>query len=363
MSAGPDQTHPTGRPAHRARSAAQAFPAEVRDAVTGRTVVLVLGVLLLELAFVLSYVGAFHAPRPHRITVATVGPARVVSELDGLPSQPLRATTAPSEAAARDETVAAFVVHPTSTTDTLLVASGGGAALVTAVQEVLTRADAAQHRTVAVSDIAPLQGGDNRGLTGFYLVTGWTVGGYLMAALLGVARGARPATGQRALIRILAVVPYAVVSGIGGATIVGPVLGALTGHFWAVAALGALVVVVAATVTMAFQVLLGVLGVGAAVLLFVVLGNPSAGGAYQAPLLPAFWRTISTALPNGAATDTVRRIVYFGGHGITGHLVVLAVWAAAGVVVALLTSRRPRRVATGTPTGPVPLARTVTPAD
>ena len=326
---------------------------------TGRTVVLVLGVLLLQLAFVLSYVGAFHAPRPHRITVATVGPARVVSALDGLPSQPLRATAVPSEAAARalvrdDQTVAAFVVHPTSTTDTLLVASGGGASLVTAVQEVLTRVDAAQHRTVAVSDIAPLQAGDNRGLTGFYLVTGWTVGGYLMAALLGVARGARPATGQRTLIRILAVVPYAVVSGIGGATIVGPVLGALTGHFWAVAALGALVVVVAAAVTMAFQVLLGVLGVGAAVLLFVVLGNPSAGGAYQAPLLPTFWRTISTALPNGAATDTVRRIVYFGGHGITGHLVVLAVWAAAGVVVALLASRRPRRAAAGTPTGTVP---------
>ena len=81
----------------------------------------------------------------------------------------------------------------------------------------------------------------------------------------------------------------------------------------------------AAAVTMALQVLAGVLGIGLTVLLFVVIGNPSAGGAYQPSLLPAFWRSLSYALPNGAGTDTIRRIVYFGGDGITGHLVVIAV--------------------------------------
>jgi hypothetical protein len=48
---------------------------------------------------------------------------------------------------------------------------------------------------------------------------------------------------------------------------------------------------------MAFQVLFGVLGIGLTVLVFVILGNPTAGGAYQAQLLPPFWRTLGYVLP------------------------------------------------------------------
>lgn len=99
---------------------------------------------------------------------------------------------------------------------------------------------------------------------------------------------------------------YAVVSGLGGAIIVGPVLGALTGHLLALWALGALLVFCAAAVTMAFQVLFGVFGIALTLLLFVILGNPSAGGAYSASLLPPFWRAISSAIPNGAAVQAVR---------------------------------------------------------
>jgi hypothetical protein len=93
---------------------------------------------------------------------------------------------------------------------------------------------------------------------------------------------------------------------------------------------------------MAFQVIFGVLGIGLTVVVFVVLGNPSAGGAYQPALLPPFWRALSGALPNGAATDTVRRIAYFDAGGIGGHLVVLAVYALAGVAVTLVASGRRR---------------------
>ncbi len=203
---------------------------------------------------------------------------------------------------------------------------------------MLTSVEAAKKRTITVTDVAPLQSGDGRGLTGFYLVIGWIVGGYLVAALLGVAKGSRPASLRRAGIRLGAVVPYALFSGIGGMLVVDQILGALTGHFWALAALGTLIVYGAAAVTMAFQVLFGVLGIGVTVLVFVVLGNPSAGGAYQPQLLPAFWRGLSGALPNGAGTDTVRRIVYFAAHAIAGHLVVLAIYAIAGTAVALAVS-------------------------
>lgn len=337
--------------------APQRFWAEFRDAVSSRTVGLIVGVLLLQLGFILSYVGAFHAPTPHQIPIAVVSPSAQVSDqtaarLNGIANTPLRAVPLADRAAAEQQIrdgdlSAALIISPQGTADTLLVSSGGGVSASTAVTSVIDQVEASQQRTVTAQDILPLQGGDGRGLTGFYLVIGWIVGGYLVAALLGVSAGARPATPLRALFRLAAVIPYSILSGLGGVLVVDQLLGALTGHFMALWWLGALVVASAAMVTMAFQVLFGVLGIGITVLVFVILGNPSAGGAYQTSLLPPFWRTISNALPNGAGTDTVRRIVYLGSNGITGHLVVIALYVVVGAVVALAASHLLHRRAAG----------------
>jgi hypothetical protein len=321
----------------------QRFISELFDAISFRTFLLVLGVLLVQMGFVLSYVGAFHHPTPHQIPIAIVAPAtssQVVGEINNVPGYPLHAVSVTSEEAGRKllgegSVSAVFIVNDAGTSDTLLVTSGGGASVAAAVQDVITRVDAAQHRSVDTIDAVPAQSGDARGLTGFYLVVGWLVGGYLMASLLGVSRGSRPATTQRAIIRLLSAVPYAVLSGLGGAIIITS-LGALTGHFLALWWLGALLVFSAAAVTMAFQVLFGVLGVGITVVLFVVLGNPSAGGAYPPALLPPFWRAISGAIPNGAGVSAVRKIVYFGAHAIGGNLLVIAFYGVGGVVVTVL---------------------------
>jgi len=210
----------------------------------------------------------------------------IVARLNLIPSAPLHATAASSPGAARrlirdDAVSAALVINPAARTDTLLVASAGGSSEASAAEQVITAAEASAHRSVTVTDIVPLQRGDGRGLTGFYLVVGWSVGGYLVAALLGMASGARPATTARTLNRLIAFVPYAIVSGLAGAIVVGPVLGALTGHLMALWWLGALLVFAVGAVTPAFQILFGVAGIGVTILFFVILGNPSAGGAYQ----------------------------------------------------------------------------------
>jgi hypothetical protein len=305
----------------------------------------VIAVLLIQLGFVLSYVGAFHNPTPHGVPIAVVAPApvsgRLVGELNAIGGHPLHATGVADQATGRTllrqgSTSGVLIVNPIGKTDTLLVASSGGAATATAVEDVIAQAEATQHRSATITDAVPAQPGDARGLTDFYLVVGWLVGGYLVAALLGIATRARPATTRRAIIRLIALVPYAILSGLGGAIIVGPVLGALTGHLLATAALGALIVYCAATVTMAFQVLLGTIGVGLTLILFVVLGNPSAGGAYAAPLLPPFWRAISGALPNGAGVEALRRIVYFGSYNITGNLLIISLYIVTAAAVALI---------------------------
>ncbi len=341
-----NETPNTPPPAAQAPPAARpGFLGELWDAVApGRTFALVIGVLLIQLGFVFSYVGAFHHPTPHGVPIAVVAPKRIsgqlVGELNAIHGHPLHATAVADQTIARTllrhgSTSGVLIVSPSGNTDALLVAGGGGAATATAVEDVIAQAEGTQHRSATVTDAVPAQPGDGRSLSGFYLVIGWLVGGYLVAALLGIATRPRPANTRRAIIRLIVLVPYAILSGLGGAIIVGPVLGALTGHLLAITALGALIVYCAAIVTMAFQVLLGTLGVGLTLILFVVLGNPSAGGAYPAALLPGLWRAISGALPNGAGVEALRRIVYFGSYNITDNLLIISLYIVTAAAIAL----------------------------
>ncbi|MEU4555175.1 uncharacterized protein DUF3533 [Micromonospora violae] len=324
------------------------FGAELRDAVSARTILLVVAVLAVQMGFVLSYIGAFHAPKPHHIPIAVVAPASVsdaaVAQLNRLPDEPLLARGIPGEQQARalilDRSVeAAIVVDAGGTTDTLLVASAGGVAVSTTVQQIAQAVQAQQHRQLQVVDIRPPDAGDGRGMSSFYLALGWIVGGYLAAAILGMAAGARPANVHRTVIRLGVLALYALGSGLGGAVIVGPVMNALPGHFGALWLFGSLVVFAAAATTVALQNLMGIIGVGVAVTLFVVLGNPSAGGAYPYSLLPPFWSGIGPWLPPGAATTAVRNTVYFAGHAVAHSVWVLAGYAVVGSVAALVASR------------------------
>ncbi|MBT1190384.1 DUF3533 domain-containing protein, partial [Streptomyces sp. CJ_13] len=149
---------------------------------------------------------------------------------------------------------------------------------------------------------------------------------------------------HRALIRLGVLLAYAVVAGLLGTVIAGPVLGALPGSITALWGLGTLVVFSVGAITLAFQGLAGVVGIGLAILVVVVFGNPSAGGAYPYPLLPPFWKAIGPALPPGAGTYAARSIAYFRGNDALGSFLVLAGWAVLGTVatVACALWRRDR---------------------
>ncbi|MFG2751853.1 DUF3533 domain-containing protein [Streptomyces xanthophaeus] len=330
------------------------FLAEIKDAVTTRAALLVLGVLALQLAFITSYIGAFHHPKPSEIPLAVAAPVARVAEqsaqqLAGLPGKPLDPRAVADEATARTQVLnrdvdGALIVDPAGRTDRLLVAGGAGASLSQAIEEVVVKVERSQGRAVTVTDVAPVATGDARGLSSFYLVVGWCVGGYLCAAILAISAGARPANAARAVIRLGALLAYSITAGLLGAVIAGPVLDALPGSLMGLWGLGTLVVFAVGAITLAFQGLAGVVGIGLAILLVVVLGNPSAGGAYPYPLLPPFWSTIGPALPPGAGTYAARSIAYFRGNGAGGPMLVLAAWAVLGSAVTLVCamSRRGR---------------------
>ncbi|MEU3492353.1 DUF3533 domain-containing protein [Kitasatospora cineracea] len=331
---------------------AKGFLGELRDAVTPRAFFLVVAVLLLQLGFITSYVGALHHPTPHELSIAVVAPPEVapklVGALESVPDDAVRASTAPdaatAEARIKDQKIyAAWVVDPAGTEDRLLVAEARGPAASTAAEAVVTKLAASQGRTVAVDDTVPLATGDAKGLSAFYLVIGWCVGGYLVASILGISAGSRPANTGRAVLRLGTLALYSVAAGLGGALIIGPVLDALPGSIAGLTGLGTLVVFSVGAVTMALECLFDVVGIGLAVLLFVVLGNPSAGGVYPAPMLPAFWRAIGEWIPNGAGTSAARSIAYLDSTNLTVPFLVLALWAVLGVAVTFLAVvRRPQ---------------------
>lgn len=327
-------------------SPARGFLAELKDAVTPRAGLLVVAVLLLQLGFITSYVGALHHPTPHELSIAVVAPPQVspklVAALESVPHKAVKAVTAVDEASAgariRDQKLyAALVFDPASTQDTLLVADARGPAAATAAERVVAALEKSQGRTVAIEDTIPLAEGDAEGLSSFYLVVGWCVGGYLVASILGVSAGSRPANRDRAVIRLATLAMYSIAAGVGGALIIGPILNALPGSTWGLIGLGGLVVFGVGAITMALQCLFGIIGIGLAVLIFVVLGNPSAGGVFPPPMMPPFWRAIGAWIPNGAGTDVARSIAYFGGTNITVPLLVLAAWAVVGIAVTMAT--------------------------
>lgn len=327
------------------------FADELKSAVTPRAALLVVGVLALQLLFIASYVGALHHPKPRDVAFGVVAPgdaaAQTRDKLAKLPGEPLDPRVVKDEAEARRQIIdrkidGALIVDPRGTTDTLLVASGGGKALANALEMIAVKADGAEKRSVRPVDVAAASPQDFNGLSSFYLVVGWCVGGYLCASIMSISAGSKVANPQRAAIRLGAMALLALAGGLGGAVIIGPILGALPGSIMALWGLGALVTFAVGAFTLALEAITGVVGIGLAVLVIVVAGNPSAGGAFPLPMLPPFWEAIGPALPPGAGTWVARSIAYFQGNAVTGPLLVLAAWAAAGTAVTLLVAMRRR---------------------
>jgi hypothetical protein len=79
--------------------------------------------------------------------------------------------------------------------------------------------------------------------------------------------------------------------------------------------------------------------------LFIVLGGSPAGGS-GTYLLPVYWRNIGVIFPPQNAVTLINHVIYFGGNDITTPLIVLFLYALAGVaVISYLNWNRPARAA------------------
>jgi hypothetical protein len=192
----------------------------------------------------------------------------------------------------------------------------------------------------AVSDVVPLSAGDPRGLVLPSALLPMTICGVIMASVIGLVLGFRPAWRQ-----IMALIVVSAAAGLGAYLIAQGFLGALPHEAVATwAALSVIVLAIGAT-TAGLIALIGAAGLGLGILLMIFIGNPFSGVTSAPELLPAPVGTIGQWLPPGAGASLLRSTAYFGGHGAAGHLTVLLVWIAAGLVAIVAGHHAPVRFA------------------
>jgi hypothetical protein len=309
----------------------------VHDRAAIRTTALaMIGLTLFVVAMIASYSGAFAKPTLHHMTVSVAGPQQLVDGIRG--QNALAVNEVGDDAAAREQvyerkTDAAFVVTPTGEMK-IYVAGGGGHSVATAAETVGRTIAAKAGLNATVEDVAPASAGDPSGTVEFYAIIFISIGASVGATVLGRVMGTvrRPLT---LALRSATLIGYSALLAAGVTLYVDVILGALTGHTWqlfgalwlyAMAVGGAVTGVAAAFGSVASMALTAFL---------VVIGNAAAAGPVGRPLLSGFYSAFTAIVPQGSGVSLLRSVSYFGGHGMQTPLVTLAIWGAAGCLLAI----------------------------
>jgi hypothetical protein len=296
-------------------------------------------VVLFQLLFASVFVGVLHHPALHDAPVAVAGRSPLAQVVDSHGGGTVRLVAEPTAEAAQaairgGQVNAAIVASPRG--DSLLIQTAASPGTATVLTKEFTTAAAALKTPLQVRDLAPLPASDPDGISAFFLVIAWMLGGYVGATTLGLMLGGvRSPSLRNAATRLCLLAAYAGISGFLGALLIGPAMGVVAGYNFALAGVGTLLVFAAAAATVGLQAALGMPGTLIAIIGMVVLGDPTAGTSIATALLARPWNVIGQGLPPSAGLSAARSVIYLGGANITGPLTVLAVYAAAGTLLTL----------------------------
>jgi hypothetical protein len=187
-----------------------------------------------------------------------------------------------------------------------------------------------------VSDVVPLPRHDRFGISSLFTVIAVLIPSLALGGLLTWT-----AAGQTLPRRLGVVLAYAILAGLLATLNVDLVIGALSRALPILVVGVALAASVAAT-THGLGRLLGGPGVGLAVMVLLIVGLPSSGGAVGHDFQPAFYGAVSQWLPPGAALASLRNGVYFDWAGTLQPMLALAGWALLGAALLSLDAARLR---------------------
>ncbi|MGA4801377.1 hypothetical protein [Streptomyces lavendulocolor] len=289
--------------------------------------------LLMCVGMGLAYLGAFHAPAPHDLRVDVVGSgagAQVLAQtLHDEGDGALDVRTVPGREAAVEalEAQESFGAYVPGAKPELLIASASSDTSAAVVEKVFTGVAAERGAPLKVTDVVPVAKGDPTGQGVFFLLVALSIGSYASVAVIGGAGAVLPLR-----LRALLAAGMSLVVSVIGAVFAGPLFHLVDeglGGVWAMAWLysaGILLIGVGLHTFLKRWTTLGVM------VLFVMLNFTSSGGVFRPELQPGLFASLH-AFWNGAGfVEGVRAHVYFGGHGLGGHVLVLALWLLTGVL-------------------------------
>jgi hypothetical protein len=293
------------------------------------------------LAFTGIYTAAYKDPKPHDIPVGVVGSgaaaAQLQAGLDRGAAGGFDVRAYDSEAAARSDlldTEVQGVLVPGASGDRALVMYAFGKSPTDAVVAAFT---AASGPDLAVRDLEPLPADDSRGMSPMWTVLGTVVPSMTFGAMLMLLGGGLPAR-----TRWLLIAAFAPLAGLVSAVTADVVVGTLSGAFLPLAASSAVLAFGVSAAVHGLGRALGFPGIGLAVLMLLLLGQASSGGAVTPLFVPDFFGTVAPWLPTGAGVSLLRNVVYFDGAAIAGPLMVLAGWGLFGLTLELAAQARTR---------------------
>jgi hypothetical protein len=183
--------------------------------------------------------------------------------------------------------------------------------------------------TVTVTDVVPLADTDPRGAgliaAIFPLVLGGMLGGIaITVALVGVWR------------RVIALAIYVVIAGFGVAAIMQGWFGVLQGDYLVNALAFVLAFAAIGAPIIGFAALVGTPGIALGPVVFLLFANPISSAGAPIEFLPEPWGAIGQWFPPGAAATLIRELSYFPEADKLFPWLVLAGWAAGGLLLATL---------------------------
>ena len=317
--------------------------------VAGLGVALAAVVAVIVLAF--SWPGVTSDPKG--LPLVVVGPDAQVAQLETALDERAEGLFAVTEVDDRDAAVAAIeeraaygaiVLGEGAAAPEVLTASAASpvvaqqlTAFASALQAQVQAAVAAQVPpgvtppvvTVEVTDVVPLVDADPRGTglvaAAFPLVLGGMIGGIAITiALVGAVR------------RLVALGVYVVVAGLGIAGILQGWFGVLQGEYLLNAGVFAAALLAIGAPIVGFAALVGRAGIAIGPVLFLLVANPISSAATPVEFLPAPWGAVGQWFPPGAGATLVRDASYFPAADTTLPWLVLAAWAAVGILLALV---------------------------
>ncbi|MFG1939513.1 ABC transporter permease [Micromonospora tulbaghiae] len=292
-----------------------------------------------------TYMATMHSPHPRQMPVAVVGSGAqaqgVVDALNATPGEPVEARLVTSRDAAvellRDREITGALQLPAAGSDqaTIFTASAAGASGAATAQQLLAPVAVQQQWTATTEEVAALPDEDRAGIAVLFAAMGMMLAGYVPLSLLLMA--------TPHLLRLRRFVPL--VAGWSALTstivwlILGPVVGAVDGHYLTFLGVGVLATAAVGLAQLLFTKLMGPLAVLLGMLLFVVFGMPASNLALPVHTMPGFFQFLHGVLPLPAAGEALRSALYFDGRGIGVHLLTLAAWIVAAVALCLLKER------------------------